>query len=131
MMTREDGTVTIEYRDGSFYTQFEDGTQFRVNAEKNEIRIEKDGFAPIIKHFKESYMSEETTLIDPSTESDANPLKRAFNQSYWETLLPDKSSIISYTCKYQGGNDYETWPFHIIHRQDLTVVVIECYTEKC
>ena len=48
MMIREDNVMKIEFKDGSTYCQFEDGTQIRTNPANSEIRIEKDGFSPVI-----------------------------------------------------------------------------------
>lgn len=48
MMIREDNVVTITYKDGSTYCQHEDGTQMKINADQSEIRVEKDGYAPVV-----------------------------------------------------------------------------------
>jgi hypothetical protein len=48
MMIREDKVVTIEYQDGSLFCQHSDGTLMRTSADRSEVRIEKDGYAPVI-----------------------------------------------------------------------------------
>jgi hypothetical protein len=45
---RADQVITIEYKDGSFYCQHADGTQMYTEAKGKSIRIEKQGFAPVI-----------------------------------------------------------------------------------
>ena len=48
MMVREDKVMTIRYADGSLFCQHIDGTIMKTSANGNEIRIEKEGYAPVI-----------------------------------------------------------------------------------
>ncbi len=48
MMIREDKVVTIRFNDGSLYCQHADGTLMKTSVDGNSIRIEKEGFAPVI-----------------------------------------------------------------------------------
>ena len=48
MMIREDKVMTIRFKDGSLYCQHADGTLMKTSADGNEVRIEKEGYAPII-----------------------------------------------------------------------------------
>ena len=47
-MVREDKVMTIRYADGSLFCQHIDGTIMRTSANGQEIRIEKEGYAPVI-----------------------------------------------------------------------------------
>ena len=47
-MIREDKVMTIEFADGSLFCQHSDGTVMKTSAAKDEVRIEKEGYAPII-----------------------------------------------------------------------------------
>jgi hypothetical protein len=53
MMVRDDKVMTIEFSDGSLFCQHADGTLMRTSANGCEVRIEKDGYAPVVfKHGK-------------------------------------------------------------------------------
>jgi hypothetical protein len=45
---REDNVVYIEYPDGNQYCQHADGTQIFCHQESHQIRVEKEGFAPVM-----------------------------------------------------------------------------------
>lgn len=47
-MIREDKVMTIEFADGSLFCQHSDGTLMKTSADKCEVRIEKEGYAPVI-----------------------------------------------------------------------------------
>lgn len=48
MMIREDKVTTIEFADGSLFCQHSDGTLMKTSADRSEVRIEKEGYAPIL-----------------------------------------------------------------------------------
>lgn len=48
MMIREDKVMTIEFADGSLFCQHADGTLMRTSADRSEVRIEKEGYAPVL-----------------------------------------------------------------------------------
>lgn len=47
-MIREDKVLTIEFADGSLFCQHADGTLMRTSADRSEVRIEKEGYAPVV-----------------------------------------------------------------------------------
>ena len=60
MMIREDKVVTIEFKTGALLCQHSDGTLMHTSPDRSEVRIEKDGYAPVF--FKRGVDTQEGVL---------------------------------------------------------------------
>mmetsp|Transcript_30515 Transcript_30515/g.29916 ORF Transcript_30515/g.29916 Transcript_30515/m.29916 type:complete len:325 (-) Transcript_30515:1446-2420(-) len=114
MMIREDDVMTLDFKDGSFYAQFSDGTQIRTSADKSEVRVEKDGFAPVlVKDFNE----EPRPPFDNAKGLGARD--RALDKVVATTLLPDGTQVETFNTSNEEGSDIVQ---HSFLRPDFSVV---------
>jgi hypothetical protein len=125
MMIREDKVVTIEYQDGSLLCQHSDGTLMRTSADRSEVRIEKDGYAPVL--FKRGADSNGYLSYPGRDHSFANekvtPDQRSMDQVIVETHLPDGTVVDTYLdCDLTG--EEEIGIQHIFNRPDFSVFSI-------
>ena len=88
MMIREDDVCTVQYKDGSLFTQHSDGTQIHTSACGKQIRIEKTGYATHIIKMGQSENQKQSTY--------ANVFQRAVDDCILETYLPDGSISQTY-----------------------------------
>lgn len=125
VMIRDDKVMTIEYADGSLLCQHPDGTLMRTSADSSEIRIEKDGYAPVL--FKRAHPNQNGELIFSArskVEGPANlsPDQRTFDQVIVETHLPDSTVVDTYLDSDLGHD--QPGIQHIFKRPDFSIVAI-------
>lgn len=97
----------------------------RTSADGSEIRIEKDGYAPVI--FKRGHQTQNGDLIFSARTSvegpkNLSPDHRTFDQVIVETHLPDSTVVDTYLDSDLGHD--QPGIQHIFKRPDLSVVSI-------
>lgn len=126
MMLRDDKVLTIEFADGSLFCQHADGTLMKTSADGCEVRIEKEGFAPIL--FKrgidvdgEMVFTGRKEYETPADEK-ITPEERSYDHMIVETHLPDGTHIDTYLdC---GLHEEDVGIQHIFTRPDFTVFAV-------
>lgn len=119
MMIRDDKVMTIEFADGSLFCQHADGTLMMTSADGLSIRVEKEGYAPVIFNMGSDF-SENPTYPHRNQVSDADCVtaeRRAQNSLIIETHLPDGTVIDTFL-------DIETGYKHIFNRPDFSVLSV-------
>lgn len=123
MMLRDDKVVTIEFADGSLFCQHADGTLMKTNSDGCEVRIEKEGYAPVL--FKRGIDMENGVIFPNRVEYEVAPNSkvtiedRSYDRVIVETHLPDGTIIDTYLdC---GASEEDLGIQHIFTRPDFTV----------
>ena len=114
---REDNVVMIKYEDGHLYCQHADGTRIFSQENGNQIRIEKEGFAPVMYQFTEKGESLAEWL-----ETDE---LRSTDRVETLVFLPDKCTVK--TIKFfKSSEETDRHVFkHIYQRDDYSCFMID------
>ena len=114
---REDNVVLITYADGNVYCQHADGTQIFSQEGGQQIRVEKDGFAPVMYQATEKGQDMEEWL-----EMDEI---RSLDGMVTIVELPDESKV--QTIKFfKSSEDTETHILkHIFQRSDFSCFMLD------
>jgi hypothetical protein len=103
VMVREDGVVTVTYKDFSKLTQHRDGTRIFTNAEGTQITVEKENYAPIRVYLDHEKGERPVTLNDCFTGTE-NMIDRSMDGRLCETFLPDKTVVQTFReCRGEDG----------------------------
>ena len=93
----------------------------RTNADKTEIRIEKEGFAPVV--IKSKPDTQYPVFINENNNDELRyPMDRAFDGMVKETLLPDGTVVQTFKEKHQAVD--QMLVRHMIIRPDFSVIVV-------
>lgn len=113
---REDNVVLIKYPDGNTYCQHADGTQIFCQKGKEQVRIEKEGFAPV--------MHQMTVQCDDEEEWWETAELKSTSGTMSQVELPDGATVK--TIMFQKSKQIqEPIMRHIIQRQDYSCVIID------
>jgi hypothetical protein len=114
---REDNVVYIQYPDGNQYCQHSDGTQIFCHQDSKQIRVEKEGFAPVM------YQQTE----DPEDSDDwweCDDLKSLDGKMTF-VFLPD-GCVVKSIKFWKSSQDKETIVTkHIYQRADYSAVIVD------
>jgi hypothetical protein len=116
MMIREDKVLTIKFKDGSLYCQHSDGSLMLTSADEKTIRIEKEGFAPVVIH-----LCEEISPNAYTHRSVYDTKERTLGGYYMETFLPDGTIVETFKDFLENNTRGIR---HVYKRSDFTVISV-------
>lgn len=126
MMLRDDKVVTIEFSDGSLFCQHPDGTLMKTSADGCEVRIEKEGYAPVL--FKRGIEMENGVSfpnrpeVEVPAEAKVAIEDRSYDHVIVETHLPDGTRVDTYLdC---GHSEEDVGIQHVFYRPDFSVLSV-------
>ncbi len=94
VMVREDNVMTIKFKDGSFYVLHADGTQMNTTSDQSQIRIEKNGYAPMVL---KNYEPGRDRQLDETTDKKYLKVEdRSVDGVVKESHLPDGTIVKTY-----------------------------------
>lgn len=127
MMVRDDKVMTIEFSDGSLFCQHADGTLMKTSPDGCEVRIEKEGYAPVV--FKRGTEIDGAVVYPNRAEIEAKEMmtieQRSQDKVIVETHLPDGTIVDTYLdCGIATEHGEEIGIVHLFNRSDFTVVAV-------
>jgi hypothetical protein len=114
---REDNVILIKYTDGKRYCQHADGTMIFCQEGDKQIRIEKEGYAPVMHQLTESGEDTDDWLETEDIKS--------INGKMTQVFLPD--GCIIKTIKFWKSNIEKDRIVlkHIFQRQDYSCIMVD------
>jgi len=114
---REDNVVCIRYPEGNTYCQHADGTQIFSQEDGQQIRVEKDGFAPV--------MYQETVAAEDEEEWLETDELKSLDGLMTFVFMPD-GCVVKTIKFWKSIEEKDTHVFkHIFCRADYSCVIID------